>query len=222
MTGRPSIHRYLDPGDALGEVLFGLIMVLTFTVGARLIPEAEELDARELVVAALGCNIAWGVIDGVLFVLGALYHRSRRARFYRALKRAGSEAEALAVVQEEFGLEDEPLAIDPADRARLHQAIVALAANAASGKVRLYGRDFMAAFVVFLLVAASAVPGIAPFLLIEDSNLALRVSNAVLLLLLFLAGYAWARYTDATPWRVGLTVAILGLAMVLMAIPLGG
>ncbi|MGH8577013.1 MAG: VIT1/CCC1 transporter family protein [Gammaproteobacteria bacterium] len=222
MTGRLSIHRYLDPGDALGEVLFGLIMALTFTVGARLIPEAEELDARELVVAALGCNIAWGVIDGVLFVLGALYHRSRRARFYRALKRAGSEAEAMAVVQEEFGLEDEPLAIDPADRARLHQAIHALAANAPSGKVRLHSRDFIAAIVVFFLVAASAVPGIVPFLLLDDADLALRLSNAVLLLLLFLAGYGWAHYTDSTPWRVGLTVAVLGLVMVLVAIALGG
>src|SRR5262245_40760946 len=133
MSGKLSVHRYIDPGDALGEVLFGLIMVLTFTVGARLIP--EELDVRELVVGALGCNIAWGVIDGVLFVLGVLYHRSRRARFYRALKGAGSEGEAMAAVEEEFGLEDEPLAIAPADRARLHQAIHALAANAPSGKV---------------------------------------------------------------------------------------
>ncbi|HEY7687695.1 MAG TPA: VIT1/CCC1 transporter family protein [Dongiaceae bacterium] len=221
MTSR-LIHRYIDPGDALGEVLFGLIMVLTFTVGARLIPEAEGIDARELAVAALGCNIAWGVIDGVLFVLGVLYYRSRRARFYRALKGAGSEAEAMAVVQDEFGLEDEPLAIAPDDRARLHQAIHALAANAAAGKVRLYGRDFMAAFVVFVLVAVTAVPGIVPFLLIEDPNLALRVSNAVLILLLFLSGYAWARYTDAAPWAVGLAVAVLGLLMVLLAIPLGG
>ena len=221
MTSR-LIHRYIEPGDALGEVLFGLIMVLTFTVGARLIPEAEGLDARELAVAALGCNIAWGVIDGVLFVLGVLYHRSRRARFYRALKGAGSEAEALAVVQDEFGLEDEPLAIAPDDRARLHQAIHALAANSAAGKVRLHGRDFMAAFIVFVLVAVTAVPGIVPFLLIENADLALRVSNAVLLLLLFLSGYAWARYTDATPWLAGLAVAALGLAMVLLAIPLGG
>ncbi len=128
----------------------------------------------------------------------------------------------MAVVEEEFGLEDEPLDIASADRARLHTAIRGLAANAATGKVGLRGRDFMAAVVVFFLVALSAVPGIVPFLLIDDEHLALRVSNTVLLLLLFLAGYGWAHYTDSRPMVVGLVVAVLGLAMVLLAIPLGG
>jgi len=36
-SGRPQIADVIDPGDALGEVLFGLIMALTFTVGSRVI-----------------------------------------------------------------------------------------------------------------------------------------------------------------------------------------
>src|SRR5882672_3509378 len=69
MTSNSIIHRYLDPGETLAEVLFGLIMMLTFTVGARLLTKRSELDAQEVVIAAIGCNIAWGVIDAVLFVL---------------------------------------------------------------------------------------------------------------------------------------------------------
>src|SRR6185295_19981578 len=123
MTDVPLIHRPLDPGETLGEVMFGLIMVLSFTVGARLLTGEEGFDTTELVVGAVGCNIAWGIIDAVLFVLGNLFHRSQRVRFYRSLKSAPNEAEALAAVQDEFGLEDEPLAARPEDRARLYEAI---------------------------------------------------------------------------------------------------
>jgi hypothetical protein len=222
LSDKALIQRYLDPGEALGEVLFGLIMALSFTVGARLLFEEEGLDTTELVVAAVGCNIAWGVIDAVLFVLGSLFHRSQRARFYRTLRHARNEAEALANIQEEFGLEDEPLAILPDDRARLYQAILTLSAHAAPARARLLRRDFSAALVVFLLVSATAVPGVIPFLLLEDSDLALRVSNTVLVLLLFLGGYRWGHYTDSPPWRVGLAVMILGISMVLVAVALGG
>lgn len=222
MTSKFSIHRYLDPGETLGEVLFGLIMVLTFTVGARLLLEEEGLDARELIIAAVGCNIAWGVIDAVLFLLGALFYRSQRARFYRALLSARDDAEALARIREEFALEDEPLAIRPEDRAHLHQSILVLAAQAAPARAHLLPRDFVGAFVVFALVSATALPGVIPFLVLGDSELALRLSNLVLILLLFVVGYWWAHYTDARPWRVGLTVMLLGLGLVLIAIPLGG
>ena len=73
----------------------------------------------------VGCNIAWGVIDAVLLVLGNLFYRRQRARFFRELRSARSEAAALAAIQEEFGLEEEPLAVPPEDRARLYQSILA-------------------------------------------------------------------------------------------------
>jgi hypothetical protein len=222
MTDRSIIHRYLDPGETLGEVLFGLIMVLTFTAGARFLMMRGEFDTAELVEGAIGCNIAWGVIDAVLFVLGNLFYRSKRARFYRALKNARNQAEALAMVQEEFGLEDEPLAVLPEDRARLHESILALSAHAALARARLQRRDFWSAFVVFVLVSATALPGVIPFLLLKDPDLAIRVSNLVLVLLLFVVGYWWAHYIDARPWRVGLIVMSLGAAMVLVAVALGG
>ena len=222
MIGRFAIHDYIDPGDALSEVLFGLIMALTFTVGARVLAAEEGIAGTELVVATIGCNVAWGVIDAVLYVLGNLFHRSQRARFYRSLRNARNEAEALAAVREEFGLEDEPLGTRPEDRARLYDAILTLSAHATPARTRLLRRDFSAALVVFVLVSATALPGTIPFLLVEDDHLALRLSNSLLVVLLFFAGYWWAHYTDARPWRIGLTVMLLGLSMVLIAVALGG
>jgi VIT1/CCC1 family predicted Fe2+/Mn2+ transporter len=65
--------------------------------------------------------------------------------------------------------------------------------------VGLRRRDIVSAFVVFVLVSAAALPGVIPFLMLEDSYLALRLSNVVLILLLFLVGYWWAHYIDARP-----------------------
>ncbi len=222
MTVKSAIHRYLDPGDTLGEVLFGLIMVLTITAGAEIFSTPGALDTHTLVVAAVGCNIAWGVIDAVLFVLGSMFYRSQRARFFRGLRNVRSEAEALAAIQEEFGLEDEPLAVPPEDRARLYQSILDLSFHAAPARVKLHRRDFVSAFVVFVLVSATAIPGVIPFLLLDDSYLALRVSNAVLILLLIVVGYWWAHYTDAPPWHGALIVLLLGVSMVSVAVALGG
>jgi len=216
------IHRHLDPGDSLGEVLFGLIMALTVTLGARLAAASDPLNVHQLVVTIAGCNIAWGVIDAVFFVLGGLFHRSQRARFYRTLKSSSSEVEALAALEEEFGLEDEPLAVGVEDRATLYRAMLAITTRAAPSRAHLQPRDFLSAFAVFLLVSAAALPAVLPFLLIEDPDLALHVSNALQVLLLFLAGYWWGRYTDASPWRVGLTVMLMGVAMVSVAVALGG
>ena len=77
-----------------------------------------------------------------------------------------------------------------------------------------------------LLVAASPggklTPAAIPFLLIDEARLALRVSNAVLLAMLFITGYWWARFTLGKPWLVGSLFLIGGVALVVLAIALGG
>jgi VIT1/CCC1 family predicted Fe2+/Mn2+ transporter len=82
--------------------------------------------------------------------------------------------------------------------------------------------DFMGAFWSFWLVVLSSAPAAIPFLLIDDAHRALRFSNAILLAILFLTGYKWARYTLGNPWVVGLVFLSGGIGLVLMAIALGG
>ena len=222
MTAITALHRYVDPGESLAEVLFGLIMALTIISGAEIFTASSGLDAHQLVLAVVGCNLAWGVIDAVLFVLGSMFYRSQRSRFFRGLRIARNEAEALIAIQEEFGLEDEPLAVAPEDRIRLYRSILALSVHAAPARVKLRRRDFVSAFLVFVLVSATALPGVIPLLLLDNSYLAIRVSNAVLILLLLVVGYWWAHYTDARPWRAALVILLLGMTMVSVAVTLGG
>src|SRR5882672_3638312 len=71
-----SSKRVLDPIDRVSEVLFGLIMVLTFT-GSLSVAEAGRESIRTMLIGALGCNLAWGIIDGVFYLMGCLAEKGR-------------------------------------------------------------------------------------------------------------------------------------------------
>src|SRR6187397_1181915 len=93
-TTKPS-RRVLDPAERISEVLFGLIMVLTFT-GSLSIAEAGREDIRAMLIGAVGCNIAWGIIDGVFYLMGVLAERGRDLATYRAVRQAADCGDAAA------------------------------------------------------------------------------------------------------------------------------
>jgi VIT1/CCC1 family predicted Fe2+/Mn2+ transporter len=214
-------HRFLDPAESLAEILFGLIMVLTCTLGASLIVSTDLAQARALLLTALGCNLAWGVIDAALYVMGNLFLRSRNARLMRAIQSAPDEAAALDIVKQSF----EPRIADlgkPEDRDRLYRDLQGAVARTEASHARVTADDLRGALAVFLLVVGTALPAAVPFLLIADPLRALRVSNLVLVALLFIVGFHWARYIGGNGWRTGLAMMLFGLALVGVAIALGG
>src|SRR5262245_66684935 len=88
-----SSKRVLDPSERIAEVLFGLIMVLTFT-GALSVAEAGRAEVRTMLIGALGCNIAWGIIDGVLYLMGCLADRGRNLKTFKAVRQAADPQKA--------------------------------------------------------------------------------------------------------------------------------
>lgn len=82
--------------------------------------------------------------------------------------------------------------------------------------------DWVAAMAVFLLVFLSTFPVVIPFLILRNAALALRVSNAVALLMLFIAGFSIGRLTGGRPFLRGAAMVILGGALVALTIALGG
>src|SRR5512139_2494148 len=114
----------LDPSDRISEVLFGLIMVLTFT-GSLSVAEAGREDIRAMLIGALGCNIAWGIIDGVLYLLGSLAEKGRALVTYRAVQRGRTPQEAQRLIAESLP----PIVasvLEPADLDRLRQRLTGL------------------------------------------------------------------------------------------------
>ena len=84
-----SSKRVLEPIERISEVLFGLIMVLTFTCSLS-VAEAGRMEVRAMLLGALGCNIAWGVIDAIMYLMGCLAERARSLATLRAVRAACS------------------------------------------------------------------------------------------------------------------------------------
>src|SRR5689334_16473726 len=74
-------------------------MALGFTGSVRL--GLEEPDNRELFVGILGCNVAWAIVDGAMYLLTELFERGRIHRLGREVRAARSEEEALELVERE-------------------------------------------------------------------------------------------------------------------------
>src|SRR5438552_15418673 len=117
------VHRYLDPASRVGEILFGLIMVLTVTLTAGLTVAEGPEGVRQLLIAAIGCNIAWGIIDAVMYVMNCVIVRSGKIRLIEAVQGAPNAETALALIQCEVDPELQEL-LEPADSAKLSQAIL--------------------------------------------------------------------------------------------------
>jgi hypothetical protein len=215
------VDRYLSPGDSLSEILFGLIMTLTFTLGAGVLVRESPDAARELLAATIGCNLAWGIIDALMYLGGQRFERGRKERLADAIRSAASEDEASRLVAGEL---DELLAhvTEPGDRDALYRKIAHSVQRNELPPRGIAGDDVRGALASFLLVLFSSIPAAVPFLFIERSWVALRISNAILIGLLFVVGYRWARHTNLPPVRVGLALTVGGVALVAVAIALGG
>lgn len=215
------VQRYLDPTDRLGEVLFGLIMVLTFTLGAGLVVQEGRDATTQMLLGILGCNVAWGLIDGGMYIIGCLFDRSRKARLLESIEQVGEEEEAMRRVAAmlEDGLEPFTSA---GERAQIYRKVLTRLKHMSIERTRLKKEDVYSAIASFWLVLISAIPAVLPFLVLSDRFLALRVSNGLLLAMLFAVGYRCARATHSNPWVLGFTLLLVGLILVGIAMALGG
>src|ERR1700758_4723749 len=79
--------RLLDPIERSSEVLFGLIMVLTFT-GSFRAAGADHDSVHRMLFAALGCNLAWGIIDAIMYLISVLSQRGHNLVLLRDVRAA--------------------------------------------------------------------------------------------------------------------------------------
>jgi hypothetical protein len=215
-SGRRS--RVLDPVERNSEVLFGLFMVLTFT-GTISVATAGREEVQTMVVAALGCNTAWGFVDAVMFVLRGLVERGRKAALVRAVHTAARSDDARRLIVAELGPLASTLGAD--GLAVIQRAVLALpVAEQRSVKVRRV--DLLGALAVFLLVFGSTLPVVLPFVLVDDLVRANRLSAIVAIAMLFLCGWGWARHAGLRPLRTGLLMVALGIVIEGVVIALGG
>jgi hypothetical protein len=210
--------RVLAPQERVAEVLFGLIMVLTFT-GSLSVAEAGRNDVRSMLIGAFGCNLAWGVIDGVFYLMGALGERGRNLVLFRALQSARDKQDAARLITEALP----PLVaslLRPDELHALHERLLALPEPATFA--RPTSRDLLGALAVFLLVFLSTFPVALPFVLMHETARAMRWSNGIALAILLVAGAAYGRAVGRSATVFALAMAAIGAALVALTIALGG
>jgi hypothetical protein len=210
-------QRILDPMDRISEVLFGLIMALTFTSTLGVVT-ADNISVRTMLVAAIGCNLAWGIIDGGVYLMARLNERGRNLIKWRAVREAADANAAHRIIAD--ALPPVLASVLPPDQLEsIRQRMYQLPEPA---RPRLMKRDWLGALGICLLSFLSTFPIVIPFLFIGDTRLGLRVSNVVAITMLFLCGYLFGHCAGLRPVAMGLSMVAIGSALVGVAIALGG
>lgn len=218
---RTRLYAYLEPEDILAEIIFSLLMVMAVTGAVHLSTLDSADDCRLLLWAALGCNVAWGLADAVIFILTSVLERRRRVRFVRLIQSASTPEDAERVLAHRVNVflgTSLPLELS----AELRRELLALIRRVTPQPGGVRRDDLVGAFLTFSLVLLTTLPVVLPFLATGSPRLALRLSHLVAVILLFLTGILWARHADVKPIKAGIASVITGLLLTLLIIALGG
>jgi hypothetical protein len=215
MAARESV---LDPVERVSEMLFGLFMALTF-VGAISVAESGRAEVRDLLIAAIGCNIAWGLVDGVMYLVRTITDRGRALTMVRAVRAAPDAASGRTLIKGALSTGVAGFVTDTEIEA-MRGRIAALAA--VPERPRLEKDDLLAALGVLLIVIFSTFPVVVPFLMFDDIAWAKGFSRAVALAMLFFGGLALGRHAGYGSWKVGLMMVGVGTVVVAAVMALGG
>ncbi len=208
----------LDPIERLSEVLFGLIMVLSFT-GSLSAATAGREEVRTMLFGAIGCNLAWGIVDAVMYLITRLTERGRDILTLCAMRQAADPTEAHRIIADAL-----PVVVSSVMRAPDLEALRArlIQLPEPADRPRLDKDDFFGAVGVFFLVFLSTFPVAIPFVFMRNAMLAVRISNGVAIAMLFLVGYFLGRRAGHRPWQMGLAMVLVGSTLVGITIVLGG
>lgn len=208
----------LDTVDRVSELCFGLFMALTF-VGAVSVVSTGHDAGRKMLYSALGCNLAWGLADAVMFLVRTLTNRGKRLSLALSVQREIDPAAAVQTLHDALPASMRGL-VALAELELIRARIVAM--ETLPRHPRLGLADFAGALGIFAIVVLSTFPVALPFVLLDDVSVALIVSRALTLLMLFGGGYALGRFAGVGGWRPGLAMVALGSALTAAIVALGG
>lgn len=210
--------RVLNPMERISETLFGLIMALTFICSLG-VATAGNIKIQTMLIGALGCNLAWGIVDGGLYLLARINERGGKILTLRAVRQAPDPETAQRAIAE--ALPPELASILPPEQVELlRQKLQQLPEP--SGGPGLTRRDWIGALGLCLLSFVATSPVVIPFVFLSDAKFALRVSYAVAIAMLFCCGYAFGVHSGIKPWATGLSMVAVGSALVGSVVALGG
>jgi hypothetical protein len=208
----------LNTEDRVSEILFGIIMTLTFTCTYSVI-SSDGTPLKNMLHGAIGSTIAWGIVDAVMYLIMLLTYREREFTFLNFIQKSKDKDKANQLINDSL-----PAAIAQLMPQREIEALrqKLLHIPAPTVQKRLTFKDYMAAIFIFLIVIFSTFPVVLPFLFFEDTPTAMRVSNFIAILMMFGCGWSLGKYAGRKSFYMGMMVSLIGIVLVLTTILLGG
>ena len=208
----------LGPVDRASEILFGLFMALAF-VGAVSVATGGRAQVDTMFGAALGCNLGWGLVDAIMYLVGAVTDRGHSLTLVRSVRATADAAAGRKLIEDSLT----PVVAGVVSTAELEEIRGRLLAlPSVPQRPSLRGADLLAALEICLLVVAATFPVVLPFALIGDVGTAKTVSRVVGLAMLFVGGLTLGRYAGYGTWRAGVIMVALGTGLVGIIMALGG
>jgi VIT1/CCC1 family predicted Fe2+/Mn2+ transporter len=207
----------LDPVERVSEMCFGLFMALTFVGAVSVLGGGDS--PHTMFAAALGCNLAWGLVDAVMYLVRTLTERGRHLSLAQTVRDHPDPAEGIKAMREVL-----PPSVGPMLEDRELELIRERYAKAANlpDRPRLGRSDFIASVGIFLIVVATTFPVALPFVVMADGKVALLISRVLTAAMLFGGGFALGRYAGRNGWRTGFGMLALGVGLTVAIIALGG
>ena len=215
-TDKPGRAPVLDPIERASEAIFGVLMAVSIT-GSLSVATAGRQEIRTMLMTAIGCNLAWGLTDAVMYLIGAAVEKRRRVHLLERLRETNDRKVAHRLVADEL---PERLAWGAQEGTleAIRQTLVAVPIPGGG----LAARDLRAAGGVFALVVLATLPVVLPFVFMRNVPAAMRLSGGLAVATLYAYGHLLGVYTGGRPWRYGVSVAAVGVTLVAIIMALGG
>jgi hypothetical protein len=211
-------NTWINTEDGISEILYGLIMALTFTCTIS-VTKTDGTSVDDLLFGALSCNTAWGLIDAVMYLVMTKTDAERGYSIMNYVRKSANTANSRQFIADALPpVIADVLSEDEIEKIRVRLSGLPEPKSNRSQKLK----DYKTAAGIFLLVLLSTFPVAIPFLFMTDLQLALRISNGIAIVMMFLCGWGLGKYAGRNSFITGIIMSFFGVALVLLAIVLGG
>lgn len=214
------IKNNLSTGDRLTEIFYGVFMVSVVTgmINATRDP-SDPFAEWAMLIAALGVNISWGIIDGLTNVIGGLIDRADEDRLINSLRADKNNSQLKDKLLED--LQDSAVGhLNDSERIRVADMILAESPEE-SKKYFPSKDDYKIALAVFLIDFITIFPVVLPFIIFQDADRAVFFSHTIAVILFFLIGYYWALHLNWNKLKTGIILAVIGATVIAVSFYFG-
>jgi hypothetical protein len=213
---------YIGKYWAGAEVMYGIIIAMTFTSVLRDYPVVFDFLLNKVIYSALMCCIAWGIADGMFYVWERSYLIRQENTIIQSSKSPQQNASALSLIADQ--LDDTILRnISQENRQKLYESLVQYLSTVDIREKVSAHETISILLGTFLRSAAAGLVIVIPFFVIPDVAKALILSNTMGIILLFCVGYLRALERDFFSKVInGIAASFIGIIIAAITIILGG